>query len=772
MRYRVERVVNGSARLWIGDGDEPETSQTTATNLRIGHELNMTWDLYCRTVYARQKDVAALDPAHGSDRRRLHVERLLGLGRVRDAANKAKEEQKRLKAVLEGMRAMAEPVSAVAGQLAEAEARAADTPAINAADAAVGEARTAYDAARRRAGAEGVRAARHEALAPRVAALRRAVADAEARVGEATRRCADRDAAVATVARIADQAAGATEAEGRRRRWQALAEVAHAHASATAALAELGFDAVADERDAATLRGLREEQAALIVPEEPAGLRRRVEALVAVEEAGPVVDALEREGAASEAAESARGARADVQARLAAEREHLATLSAGDDASCPVCLRPFDAPRETLVADHEARISALEGALAAARGEQDAAEEALRGCTAARERAARAADALAATSGAATLALARDELTAADDARAAALSRRAELTSQSEALRTALAAREKPRARHGVLAAAAGTREADLRRLARELGVGAYDAAAHLAVTEAAERLTALHEEVLAARAVVGAAAGCDDALTTAVAQLDERRAELRTVNGALAELAFDPEEAARLAAAEEEAERVWDERREAAEALKRAAERASSEVGALRDRLAAAERSQQEIRSTEVELRLHGVTHQILVGYRDAQTQRAWPALEQTAGALMAQATDGRYADVRFSREDFKLMIVDRGDEHAVERYSGGEQDLANLCMRLAIADWIAREREVELGFVVLDEVFGSPGRGPSPRADRAAATPVGALPPDARHHPRPRDRRPVRRRDRARAARAGAQPRRGVMLMANSPS
>src|ERR1700742_550730 len=35
VRYRVERVVNGSARFWIGDGAEPETAQTRATNLRI-----------------------------------------------------------------------------------------------------------------------------------------------------------------------------------------------------------------------------------------------------------------------------------------------------------------------------------------------------------------------------------------------------------------------------------------------------------------------------------------------------------------------------------------------------------------------------------------------------------------------------------------------------------------------------------------------------------------------------------------------------------------
>jgi exonuclease SbcC len=53
--------------------------------------------------------------------------------------------------------------------------------------------------------------------------------------------------------------------------------------------------------------------------------------------------------------------------------------------------------------------------------------------------------------------------------------------------------------------------------------------------------------------------------------------------------------------------------------------------------------------------------------------------------------------------------MIVDRGEDHELTRFSGGEQDLANLCLRLAIADWVSKERNVDLGFVVLDEVFGS---------------------------------------------------------------
>ena len=77
-------------------------------------------------------------------------------------------------------------------------------------------------------------------------------------------------------------------------------------------------------------------------------------------------------------------------------------------------------------------------------------------------------------------------------------------------------------------------------------------------------------------------------------------------------------------------------------------------------------------------------------------------------ASTLFNEASEGRYADVRLS-EHYRLGIYDRGEPFGIERFSGGEQDLANLCLRLAIADWVARERNVEVGFVILDEVFGS---------------------------------------------------------------
>jgi exonuclease SbcC len=54
-------------------------------------------------------------------------------------------------------------------------------------------------------------------------------------------------------------------------------------------------------------------------------------------------------------------------------------------------------------------------------------------------------------------------------------------------------------------------------------------------------------------------------------------------------------------------------------------------------------------------------------------------------------------------------MEIVDGNQLYSLRRFSGGEQDLAGLCLRLALSRTLARQRGAETGFVLLDEVFGS---------------------------------------------------------------
>lgn len=88
---------------------------------------------------------------------------------------------------------------------------------------------------------------------------------------------------------------------------------------------------------------------------------------------------------------------------------------------------------------------------------------------------------------------------------------------------------------------------------------------------------------------------------------------------------------------------------------------------------------------------------------------ERVSPAISQEAGALFSRITQGKYESIRVD-ENFDFSIADAAVYYPIERFSGGEIDLANFCLRIAITKAIAELSGAEaLGFLAFDEIFGS---------------------------------------------------------------
>jgi DNA repair protein SbcC/Rad50 len=89
--------------------------------------------------------------------------------------------------------------------------------------------------------------------------------------------------------------------------------------------------------------------------------------------------------------------------------------------------------------------------------------------------------------------------------------------------------------------------------------------------------------------------------------------------------------------------------------------------------------------------------------------TARARPMLEAEASAFIRELTDGRYERMEFD-ENYRVKLFDRFDDsYAIDRFSGGEADVASLSARVALSKIIAARGGGTLGFLTLDEVFGS---------------------------------------------------------------
>jgi exonuclease SbcC len=97
----------------------------------------------------------------------------------------------------------------------------------------------------------------------------------------------------------------------------------------------------------------------------------------------------------------------------------------------------------------------------------------------------------------------------------------------------------------------------------------------------------------------------------------------------------------------------------------------------------------------------------------RQYLTEQIRPQLAESASIFLTQLTDGRYDAIEIDPK-YNILVLDHGDPKPV--ISGGEEDIVNLCLRLAISQMITERSGQPFSLLILDEVFGS--------LDKTAAT------------------------------------------------
>lgn len=116
---------------------------------------------------------------------------------------------------------------------------------------------------------------------------------------------------------------------------------------------------------------------------------------------------------------------------------------------------------------------------------------------------------------------------------------------------------------------------------------------------------------------------------------------------------------------------------------------------------------SQIAVKKKEVELLTH--LKKVMDDFKKHLISRIRPALASISSELLTSLTNGRYDEIELS-EDYDISIRDGSNFYRIDRFSGGESDLANLCLRLAISEVIAEKAGTAgFNFIVLDEIFGS---------------------------------------------------------------
>ncbi len=247
-----------------------------------------------------------------------------------------------------------------------------------------------------------------------------------------------------------------------------------------------------------------------------------------------------------------------------------------------------------------------------------------------------------------------------------------------------------------------------LAETARELAALAsgYDAGRHAFLREQVARLAEVETQAVRLRERVARAAEFAAARARAA---ERREAALARVAALHAErpaavLSAEAFEALRAAHADADA------------AARRAELDATAAAGALqqaRGELEAAERQRAELARLEARLaeleadrRLHDELDRAFGDLRTDLNAQLRPELAEVASRFLDQLTDGRYQALEFD-EAYTLTVLEDGLPKPV--ISGGEEDLCNLVLRLAISQMIAERAGQAFSLLVLDEVFGS---------------------------------------------------------------
>ena len=657
--YRVERGLNNAELYQDGALVVNSLKEVTAKLQRV---LGMTHDEFFNTYFTGQKELAVLADASRPERAAF-LSRVLRHEQLTLAQERIRERRNALGHEVDGLETGLPPRAELQAERRGAEERLAGA---------------------RRAAADGDKARRRaqDALAAEEPRWQAWVARRERTLSlEGDQRVAEQAVVVARqeFQRLDKELAEALAAREELRQLEAeVAPVSRLKAE-LAELDRLQQEEAARRAEQAQLAELARTVAAL--DRRIAELAGAVEALERAE--GDAATLVARLEAAERAAEAQRAAwvrdkeyagtrRAELLKQydeVKEQRDKIERL--GPDGECPTCRRPLGAEHAAVLGVLDRQIQAIvdDGKYFRQRLEQLAQPpEALTQAEAARE-------------------ALREESRRASE-RAGTMRAQAEERARLEADRA-----------HGARRA----EDVERRVAARPTG---YDAARHDAVRTELARLepVALQAATLAARAeraevLVGEAELAEKALSGRESRARQLADAVRAEGFAEAKFKAARERhdraahalrAAELAVAETRGELV------AAETAVREAERREGER-------AARERT---IAERKTDLRLHNELDRAFSDLRADLNAAMRPEIGELASSFLADLTDGRYDEVDLD-EDYRVVVLDDGVPKPV--ISGGEEDVANLVLRLAISQLIAERAGQPLSLLVLDEIFGS---------------------------------------------------------------
>lgn len=660
-RYRVCRGLT-SAQLYLDDGASPIANSLTSVTELLQRRLGMSRTEFFNTYFTAQKELDVMRSMGPSERARF-LSRVLGYERLRVAQELVRERRREIIAESSGLRSAMPDADAVLRAVREADARAQSA------------------------------AARHQAALDTLAAASKAATEFEPRWIDAQR---SREFLLDTLAELrvaeGDEASHTRDQDRIERELESVAaarteleEIAREIAPLASLADEFQrFEILAREEGRRLTLGATKNRLSddlVRFRERLDRIEREVELEESLTEQLDAQRRLERDTEGElearrtewvrdrQEAETKRDAYRAQYVELRAQRERL--VEVGEEGICPTCTRPLGASFRGVLEQLEEQMEtiAVDGRYFSTRLEQ--------------------------------LGEMPADIRALDE-------RRNVLRQGVQSLERQLARVQSAVAERHQLVREIHLKEQQYDSIVAELASvpTGYDPARHEELQRETSRFAPLNERAARLEAQIEREPGLTDARNAVVQAREALRARIAALTAQRDAVRYSEREFAEL---RDEHERTAATLRAAeiahagaaveVEAVHAAAERALHAKSEL-------ERVQRLLESLQHDRRAHDELDRALSDLRTDLNFQLRPEVSEIASGLIAELTDERYTELELD-DEYNVRVLEEGVVKPV--ISGGEEDLANLVLRLAISQMIADRAGVNFSLLVLDEVFGS---------------------------------------------------------------
>jgi len=661
--YRLIREIRGKAGTVHAqiqaDGGRVEADRDSGVSEFVERLVGLDAASFRASVFARQRELAAFTGMRPEERKRT-VNRLVGIDLIDRARAQVKSVRRQNVDFADGLRRSLEDLDDLKRSLEEIRTRRKELEAkIEDAERQLAELEVQREAAEKRYDAEQEKKTAYLQLEGEVGKLEAALDQLFKRL-EAARE--ERQRAEAALDELKKLEPELERLEPARQRKEELDRIA----AERKRLGDLRSQLEARQRE---LRTKREQVSKLggevaRLQEEVAQLESLAARVKPLEE---TLRALQEQQ--SKLAEHLGGIKRQGE-ELRGKRDAIVEL--GPEGRCPTCRRPLEDHYERVLSELDAELSTLRTSYKEVEQEKQALERQRKTVEAELEEARKALNKLASLE-----------------------SRLKSLQEQSEGLNTDIERLE--------------SEVRSLQEALKSVEALEYDEQEHEAIRREVERLQNLQNRASALRSQADRLDDFRRDVENLEAEVSAKKSLLQTKREELTRIGFD--EAAFEAAKSNlvQARRGWDAAREELAKLKEARRETLGAMSQIRERIQRQEQLREELKQIQAKIADLETLDVLFDAFRKDLGGRLRPLLEGHTSELVRRTTNGRYVLVSLT-SDYDLLLYDQNVPYPLSRFSGGEQDLVNLCFRVAISRVVAeRSARNPVNFIVLDEVFGS---------------------------------------------------------------